>query len=80
MCGDQHFRFPENFIQGKMIVHQHIARGGAHKDLNTADIFFAIIGVKHFVGIIIGSAHEKRIIGQARGGRRWHIFLPVLPG
>ena len=78
MCCNQQFRFPENPVEGKMVVHQHIACGGPHKNLHPTYIFFFLICLQDLIRIVIGGPHGdtgltgRKIIVDTYGGKGAH--------
>ena len=60
---DEGRAFLEYGFQHGAVVDEHVSGGRTHEDLDAADP--ARIGLQHFIEVVVGSPHEKRIIHGA---------------
>ena len=61
---DQHFALGKNSVQRIGAIHQHVSGAAAHEDLDATDIFFLFVGTQNLLGVVVGYAHVKGVIGR----------------
>ena len=57
--GYQHLGIAEDLAQGHVVVHQHIAGAGAHKDLQPGYTVLFFVGTQGFFHIVVGHTHKE---------------------
>ncbi len=62
----------EQALQGRQVVHQHVAGGGAHEHLHRGDI--AWIEGGHGVEVVAADAEVETVVGHAMGGGEALLF------